>query len=46
MLVRAALENKDFHLVGLIESKGHDLIGTQACDLFVDLKENLVVFND
>ena len=43
MLVRAALENKDFHLVGLLESKGHDLIGSKACDLFLDLKENLIV---
>ena len=43
MLVRAALEKKDFQLVGLLEEKGHDLIGTNANELFPSLAKNLVI---
>ena len=43
MLVRAAQEKKDFQLVGLLEEKGHDLIGTNAKELFPSLAKNLVI---
>ena len=43
MLVHAAQEKKDFQLVGLLEEKGHDLIGTNANELFPSLTKNLVI---
>ena len=43
MLVRAATEKIDFDLVGLLEEKGHDLIGTNANELFPSLAKNLVI---
>ena len=43
MLVHAAQEKKDFQLVGLLEEKGHDLIGTNANELFPSLAKNLVI---
>tara|TARA_A100001011_G_C14266697_1_gene824984 strand:- start:71 stop:898 length:828 start_codon:yes stop_codon:yes gene_type:complete len=43
MLVRAAQEVRDFQLVGLLEVKGHSLIGTKSYNLFKDLKENLII---
>ena len=43
MLVHAAQEKEDFQLVGLLEEKGHDLIGTNANELFPSLAKNLVI---
>ena len=43
MLIRASQERPQFQLVGLLEAKGHSLVGTKGSDLFSGIKENLTI---